>query len=165
MTKIMAIDPGVHQLAVAVGSSVNRLEYLALWKPYEGCGFEEMLGYIIRYIPRIFRDWAITDIVIEYPQIYAGYSGVRTADIRNLIAVAGACMAASGGSKIVKKIFVAPHEWKGSIPKKIHQRRMLQNWPESVVQEICRVSPGKILDHNLIDAVGILDWYANKSAD
>ena len=89
-------------------------------------------------------------VIVELPQIYPGHP-VPPNDLVNLAFLAGRYAGASTG-----KIYtVAPHAWKGNLPKDVCNARVLAKLDavERGIVEGCDVPKGQ--KHNVIDAIGI----------
>ena len=132
MDSITAIDPGNHMQAWA----------LFLNKKMIDCVYTEDVR-AIRYGRRI---------VVELPQVYSQGKG----DPNDLIQVAFAAGRCVGKGKFFETVL--PGQWKGQVPKKIHNRRVLAKLTpeEHVVLDAAEVRPS--LRHNIIDAIGIGLW-------
>jgi hypothetical protein len=92
--------------------------------------------------------------VMEMPTIYPRAKGKGSGnDIVKLATVVGAVIAALPVSTM---ILVAPAAWKGQVPKRIHQPRILAKLRENesrIVRAVSREYGAKT--HNIIDAIGI----------
>lgn len=60
--------------------------------------------------------------------------------------------------ELTKAYFVAPHEWKGDVPKDIHQKRILRKFQ---IERKDLGLPEKYAKH-VVDALGIAHWAAEK---
>lgn len=88
--------------------------------------------------------------VVEMPRIYPTSNGN---DIVDLAFMAGALLAR--GMEYGEGFVVYPHQWKGNVPKDIHNNRMLAAMPEletSLAQFL------KSKREHIIDAAGIALW-------
>ncbi len=94
-------------------------------------------------------------IVIEKPKIYPS-SPVRSGDILDLAVMAGALARVRPYAEVV---FVEPANWKGSVPKKIHNERIKKEIPE--LQKHLREYSQTKHEH-IIDAAGQALWQIKK---
>jgi len=145
MTTLLSIDPGVKTVAWAL----FRKGYLVDVQLSRAKSLEEQIGGL--QLPE-----AVAKVVIEVPQVYA--SSPRAEDLIRLAMVAGACLKEAGryGHEI-EALLVKPHAWKGTVPKDIHNKRVLKRLDRQERSLVEDVNP-KSLRHNAIDAVGIGLW-------
>lgn len=96
--------------------------------------------------------------ITEYPQVYDKIHQLGDQDdIIQLACVAGAV---SGAIPAKHYMGVLPREWKGQVPKKIHNLRMLNRITE---QERANIEPAiEQMKHNIYDAVGIGLFFLEK---
>lgn len=108
-----------------------------------------VLNDLIRYAPQ--RSRLVNTLVIEVPQIYWGAKkGGRAAD---LIEVAGVVGSVAAAVPVLDRIHYLPREWKGTVPKEIHNKRVVKRLR---VEEDARiVRPSATLLHNVIDSIGL----------
>lgn len=88
-------------------------------------------------------------LVVEVPQFYARGGG-QAADLGELYGVLGAV---TYGIPAAKHVHFLPRQWKGQVPKDVHNARVeaaLRTGEKDAI-EACRAS----LRHNVIDSVGI----------
>ena len=142
---IIAIDPGVRMCGVALfhdsddgdpETRAGRL-YHARWVP-------------VRNLHLFAHD---AELVVEMPRIYRG-SGQQKGDLNDLLdlaTVVGYCEGIFHGSH--RRVF--PAQWKGQVPKKIMNARVLSRLDD--VEKAAIVSVGA-KDHNILDAIGIGLW-------
>lgn len=132
---MIAIDPGVNFCGVAcfdIDGELRWARYVATDEVSEFCDLSN-------------------DLVIEMPRIYSR-SGQRKGDLDlndllNLAAAVGYC---EGFFYSSKRVF--PAQWKGQVPKKIMNARVLSKLSPA---EQGRVQNVGSKTHNVIDAVGI----------
>lgn len=91
----------------------------------------------------------IDDLVIECPQIYPGAPKTDLNDLFDLAGVAGAIATRYFGVPVTR---VFPAQWKGQLPKKTMNDRVLEHLSEI---ERSRIVSAGALTHNILDAVGI----------
>ena len=103
-------------------------------------------------------------VTVELPRIYAaGKMKGDPDDIVVLAAVVGSIVGAvveAGANATV----VRPADWKGQVPKDVHNRRILSGL--SVKEEFALNGCGapSSLRHNVIDAIGLAKWAARRGA-
>lgn len=103
---------------------------------------------------------AADTVIVELPQVYLhGNTVGDPAILINLAFVAGRIVQCVPH---VKTVTVEPREWKGQVPKDIHNSRTLRNMTprELDILEACAVP--KAYHHNVIDAIGLGIWYLEK---
>lgn len=92
-------------------------------------------------------------LVLEWPQIYKGERGKDPNQLLWLAAINGAAL----GCAVDTAFLPHPREWKGQVPKDVHNRRVCSKLlPE--VQAALDAIP-KTYRHNAIDACGLGLWY------
>jgi len=144
MRSVLAIDPGKN----------------AGWARFvdgDLCEAEVMNGSdIVNQPPPIAVGPAI--VVIEIPVIYP--IGRGKGDPNDLISLAIMAGRLSGYYKHIcncDTIFVKPRVWKGTVPKRIHQKRILDKLKENEKAKLPHQN------HNMVDAIGIGLWYLEKN--
>lgn len=142
MKALLAIDPGscsgvalfyANVLVWAWGGSVHEIG-----RPPMGWGF------------------AGSDFVIEIPQIYPGSQEEDPNDLVRTSITAGRWierMCALGAREPVE---VRPREWKGQVPKTIHNARVRARMTVGEISLLPDLPKSKM--HNVIDAVGLGLW-------
>ncbi len=148
--RLLAIDPGAHLIGAAV-FSVNEGHTL---EQVEVVRFKHVSEIELWFIE---KRWGVDKIVVEVPQVYPTRGKADPNDLIPVALTAGACLSISSSS-----IAVRPHEWKGSIDKKVHQARLLKGLSERDRAMIDAVKPAS-LRHNAIDALGLGLWLIGRS--
>lgn len=97
-------------------------------------------------------------IVIEVPQINPNDlkkpgASARINDLMQLAICAGQWKQAV---RAQETRIVHPHEWKGSVPKDVHNARVFERMSTSERALLPKLPPSKL--HNVIDAVGLYMW-------
>lgn len=156
---VLAIDPGVRGCGVALfehnflirAAYIKNLPFKCEARAAEAA---DMAGEIRFEFPNIIR----LNVIIEWPQIYAGAiragkSKVDPNDLLALTAVAGAIAARYNGSNILT---VRPREWKGQMTKAVTEYRILDRLEGSEIDvlTLAKREAGSFA-HNIVDAVGI----------
>ncbi len=99
-------------------------------------------------------------VIVEMPRIYPYERRIRVNDLLDLAAVAGAC------ASVGPLEFVYPATWKGQTPKEISHGRIkaaLTPQERAVLEQDLELTPEK-LQHNVLDAVGIVQWRTGDGA-
>ena len=146
---IVCIDPGTTCIGIAVFSeSQNALVSCDLVRG------EDWIDTFNR-LPDFEN---LETLVIEDPRIYP-VSKARANDLMKLAKSVGAIVA-KVDAKFTK--LVTPATWKGSVPKRIHQKRILRALTAEEKTILNKCPCPKSLLHNTIDAVGIGLWYLRR---
>lgn len=141
---VLAVDPGTKAVGWAVLSGYPRR--------LTSCGFVPV---------DVFPDcWYPSELVIEVPQVYP--QRAWKGDPNDLIDVALAAGIVIGRVHCTKVRTPRPHQWKGTCPKEIHQRRVLAllDMSERAILEGCGAPKSKL--HNVVDAIGLGLWAAGR---
>jgi len=150
--RILAIDPGVRVLGWAV---VDQGDGVLLSCGIAMCKRPADLAMLVAQIPSVSTD--LGDVVICEKMT------IRKNDTRCVpsvlldVQLVGAALSALRASPHTPE-FVTPMEWKGAVPKEIHQARILDNLSDTERALIDISSPRQSIKHNIIDAVGIAKW-------
>lgn len=139
MSTVLAIDPGKR----CIGWALFRDDVLA------ECGLIRDPEFSSLQLPTAGK------VVIERPQVYP--QRVQKGDPNDLIDVAlwaGACAVVAQGRTIE---FVRPRQWKGTVPKDIHNARVAEKLNDLEASMLAAVKPAS-LRHNVTDAIGIGLW-------
>jgi len=125
----LGLDPDSEYLSMSVGSSTDVLAiYSQKIKGNKRGGIESMLKALCHHIPAFVKSlhlepiWPMR-IIIEGQRIYPG-SKARPNDMIKLSKIAGAAAGVFAMYLPDTKILIPePREWKGSVPKAVHQAR------------------------------------------
>lgn len=103
-------------------------------------------------------------VVIELPQVYPHHS---RGDLNQLIDLAVLVGDLQGFYRRngCDAILVTPVRWKGSVPKPIHNVRVLEALTDEERDLLPKRPRGSGFDHNMIDAVGLGLWLLRKEGD
>lgn len=129
MSLLVSVDPGVHQSYVATFVD-GALRCLSTGSAPLG-PFEGRL-------------------VCEVPEVYAGKF---ERDLINLALAAGRVCALHPSPE-----YVRPAAWKGSVPKRVHNARVISMLSDNERKIVYDYPIAASLRHNLIDSVGIGLW-------
>lgn len=150
---LIAIDPGLRHCGVAVFEA-GELQCAALVKNRDlvsrgPSAHAEMAWQVLHWLSAWDLDRAI--LVLEWPRIYPG-SGQRKGDLNDLLELAGvdSAIASKLGAFLGEVTCYAPAQWKGQVPKRIMNDRVLKRLTP---REAARIIHPK--DHNVLDAIGI----------
>lgn len=154
---LLTIDPGFRYFAFAVFSDrhlhladlvkASKADEWEVWTR-QPPDFMEIRDVVSQF------DWAQRAAVIEFPQVHRD-----TPNPNDIVKLAAACGAYTA---ILQSLgfsvsWVAPSDWKGTVPKDIMFRRILA---KVTSDEYTRIKKPK--DHNVVDAVGIGLWHLNR---
>lgn len=154
----LAIDPGIHDLAVAGGSG-RYLEVATLLR-----GIQTAVKYtsVCSAVLKLEEEFAKFlqkypthgKLTLEWPQIYTRSEGKKDPNyLLSLAAVDGAISTCWKGAIVT----VHPHDWKRTLTKEateVRIRRRLNNEESLILAETARNTPTRLF-HNVLDAVGI----------
>lgn len=121
---------------------------------------EEMARAVCLWTFGIISTGYDLNAVIELPQTYGGRAKHGDANVLiELAVVVGAIQRSINAPTSL----IWPHEWKGSIPKKdkVSAENVIKNRALEKLSMMERVNielPGKSLEHNVYDAIGIGLW-------
>lgn len=164
MAYVLGIDPGkkatgwaiVHngEFKVAGLSRINTSSAVKAAKHHA----KEICSVAIEHNP--------DSIILEVPQVFVASGKGNPAHLVDLALLGGYIIGflAPAFPKIVIKT-VLPQEWKGSIPKDVHHRRLLKEMDSKSRKklETCLDSAIKSLQHNIIDAYGLALYGCNNA--
>ena len=146
---LFAIDPGLRWCGLAAfdGQTLVRAE-LVRNDVDKARGPPVWLRMADAVKHAVYRQSAIHTfrLIIEVPRIYP-HSADQKGDLNDLLELAGVVGALTGVFSLVS--FVYPADWKGQLPKKVMNERVLKT---------LTLEEGNALvhhDHNTLDAVGI----------
>jgi hypothetical protein len=155
MERIIGIDPGINFTGVAIledgkvkfAKLINRkYDALPVNIDQQSC---ELAGLLQIRLDRIF----VAKAVVEAPRIYPD-SPARDNDQMDLSLMAGALFRAVSSISYAA-LLAYPRTWKGTTPKKIHNKRILEKLPE--LNELLKPYPKGQHEH-IIDAAGLALW-------
>ena len=120
MSLVLGIDPDLDTTAYAAARD-GRIECVGVVRVKKGRGLEGLVTELCAHMDNVPADL----IVVEGQQIYQGMRQ-RPDDILRLAQFAGvAAGLAAAQSGCFRVLMPRPQEWKGSVPKPIHQARVL----------------------------------------
>lgn len=155
MGRLIAIDPGTRLcgftlfeglLPKRVGVAKSTAATLAL-RAYA-------MGTQIMYVVQDLGWPHIEDVVVERPVIYPG-SRERDSDMMDL-AVAAGVIGGIIGRQSFNLTMPTPREWKGTVPKGIHNERTKVKCPAAVA--LVESTVPKSQQNHVWDAVGLALW-------
>ena len=174
----IGIDPGVHKCGVAIAqyktwpghgmarvtcsAFVARADYAEM-----PCvtGMDMASQIVLRLQP--MADGPVC-ICIEGQQIYPSEKSegdpndmVKVAVVAGALAGALAYACAVSNTPKPRLAMPLPREWKGSVPKDIHHKRLARDYPHWV--EPVEADTPKSLQNHVWDAVGLLEWHKERS--
>lgn len=150
-TAIVAIDPGFNGTGIAVLTN-GELVSTALIKP---CGPEVEFAKRLRAYAETLAaiDFPTApEFVIEFPDRNDQKGDIT--DLFKLAALTGAI------SYVVPwaPVYVFPSEWKGNVPKELHNQRVLSGLTEKELARFMASGYSADTSHNVIDAIGLAKW-------
>lgn len=122
----MGIDPDMHTMPVVIIDIVGKLKQIAIIKVAKEFTGREALIEMAKAV-KVTGTWAINALCVEGQELYQfGSSKTKNPkSIMYLATVAGAAMAHFAPVANGPVYFPTPQEWKGNVPKQIHQARIL----------------------------------------
>lgn len=147
---IFAFDPGTHTGWAVYDHQKGKIV---------ACGLGEFRGYSAQLFGPFDRaahdDW----LVIERPQVYSArhWKGDQ-ADVIDTALRAGVLAERmrmrAGVNRFLVERFPSPQEWKGQVPKHVHNQRVISKL-SAEERQLIRVGSNT---HNVIDAIGLALW-------
>ena len=149
------VDPGVSSLAWALGYNgvLRACGYYHLSKSLAEAA-QQAAQLVHNYITKTGYERGTTSYLLVERPMFEKDRAINHQDVLNLSVIAGACVGAWSPN-----VFVEPMKWKGSVPKEQHQPRITGtlSHAETLVYTSMRTGK-KEIDHNIVDAIGILLW-------
>lgn len=139
---ILSIDPGKHANAYAYFFEGELQSVLK----------EEHKNLHAKLSP---ADSTLDVVVIEKPQAYAGHTAKNNAIID--VAIGAGFALGVFFTKCYNYQLVLPREWKGQVPKAIHQKRIMAKLSQEELALLEGFNKGELKD--IIDAIGIGLWW------
>lgn len=102
-----------------------------------------------------------TIVVIEIPRVYPFGGKGDPNDLIDLAVLAGEYYGHYRRAGF-ETVLVPPRTWKGSVPKPIHNERVLAQLTPAERDLLPRRPRAKDFDHNMIDAIGLGLWQLGK---
>jgi hypothetical protein len=148
---LLALDPGFRKKRRNLGCALFEAEELS---------FAGVVGEIhhvpwIGYAPQHLR--SRSRAVIEMPRWYPREHEIDINDILDLACLVGRLQGRLE-EKGVDVELVYPRTWKGTVPKDIHNKRVLAALSKEELAKLPKRPRAKDYDHNMLDAVGIGLW-------
>lgn len=167
MKKVLAIDPSMKALGWALSVNgklvdkglIKRKSISKKLRPSKKVRrsikyWVAMIDQMINLVSDVIDQVGLPGVVvIELPRTYtrgsiASQAAKNSGAIEKLVFFV-ASLRSWFMMRDVDVVLVYPAGWKGQVPKRITQRRMMRKYGAWVADA----------DHNVVDAVGILDWY------
>lgn len=158
MTALISIDPGTEETGIALyrGGTLVDVDVLRVKR---SVGAREPRASVMgRLVVERAREWKEPfRFVLEYPQVYKHGPGaeVDPDDVLALVLVLGHVWGTFRGVNGNTMELVRPAGWKGQVPKKIMNNRIVGTLTPSERQ---LVHDKVRSNHNALDAVGIGLW-------
>lgn len=112
------------------------------------------------YVNNIIDRHPCDVVVVELPQVYL--HGRMVGDPDDLIGMAFTAGRIVSLISCGEVVTVKPAEWKGQVPKDIHNARTMAKLNEYEREVLEHSGVPKHLKHNLIDAIGLGLWYLKR---
>ena len=175
----IGIDPDLHNLGLAIVDAegdVAHVEVIRVPKSYVGeLAVQKMIYELSGRIAVLSMSFPPDDLkaVIEGQQIYSGTGQARPDSLLLLAQVAGAA-AAVLAPHCTSLVIPRPRKWKGSVPKPIHQARVLgrMGWaykkgqvytiPTNPPKHLTKLKPEEW--KHVVDAIGLAQWGRGESS-
>jgi len=156
LNSFLAIDPGTLSLGYAFFKNKYPHEFdLLQEKSTRNWIFRTK--HLVNNLDELYFNLRPKKIIIELPEFWGGIIGQSARDsgsIFKLSFLVGAIY--DRLSQYCPVITVTPSKWKGQLKKEMVRSRLRLKYPK-----LSRVI--KELDHNVMDAIGIGSYYANKT--
>lgn len=178
----IGIDPDLHNLGVGIveGDTAIFGRVLTVSRALKGKEAAVAMAHrIATELPDILRRYRPDRAIVEAQMYYLGKSPARPQDIIHLALVAGAATQAITSFRVGEPVdldpvrLVYPRDWKGSVPKGIHQGRVCTALGIRFKSKGPTV-PVKVTDHEIfkdmlaeqhshvVDALGLALWSNEK---
>lgn len=160
-SNLLAVDPGLRVCGIAYFNN-GTLSFCVLVRNPEREARGPMAWMALaQQLRAVVPPWCVPDtVVLEVPQVYV--IGRGKGDPADLIELAGVDGAIAAQFPDAKHLGYRPRDWKGSVPKDVHQARVLKTLSEADKRLIEESSPAS-LRHNVIDAVALGAWFLKKN--
>ena len=182
----IGIDPDLHTTPIVLiqGNQILDIEICTVNADYRdrsaGIRMAKLIGYSIEAIihrnENLLKSGNKCYIGVEGQEVYM--KGVaRPNDIVNLALVTGACLAYSFPDWPIPFYVESPlpKDWKGQVPKRVSQRKILEEFkiPSTQLQDSCRPSAEYLKQNDfpnvklpdwkhVVDAMGLALWVAQR---
>jgi len=155
--KLLAVDPGLRTTGYALFNA-GELVQCGLWEIEKKKSLEECVWTIAKK-SKVFSKH-VDKLIIEIPQIYR--QRYWMGDPNDLITVAIIVGTVCGCLRIKDVVFTTPSNWKGQVPKNIHNKRVLGKLTKQEVRVLNGCTVKASLLHNTLDAIGVGLWYLRR---
>lgn len=148
---LVAIDPGKKSAGVAIfrHGLLWDCELVRAPDHEHMCIFAGLVGFAL--------DNRGNEAMIEVPRVYPKGHTPNPNDLIPVAVVAGVFGRVLAG-KGARVRFVAPKTWKGSVPKVVHNNRVMKKLTGAELRVLDDCGAPASLRHNVVDAVGIGLW-------
>lgn len=156
---LISFDPGLREAGLAVfqdGTLAFATLVRAQGKERGGKAWKEMGLSVFRTLNAHFPYALVREgrFVSEIPQVYreGKSANVDPEDLTNLTGVVGAVIGFLDPAEVETCV---PAQWKGQVPKEIHNRRIISTLTPNEKAVLDAIKCPASLKHNVVDAVGI----------
>jgi hypothetical protein len=163
---ILGIDPGKWECGWCLMHRFGHVQALGIARVPKGTLFEEAGPLLASQLPTMMDPAHKTELgeygtcIVEYPMVYPGTKQKgKPADITAVAYNAG--VLAGARTLFEHRItMVYPNEWKGTVPKLIHHRRLAKE-VDRAAELMDEVAPAG-MRHHVWDAVGLAHYQWKK---
>ncbi len=157
---VLAIDPSIRATGVAVFEK-QELVFCTVIRPTKSDDPKKCKHYNLKEIQKILEKeigWSVTPeaIIAEVPEVYQVSKG-NPNQLMHLAVLDGMIL---GRLKAQQTFLPLPKEWKGQVPKEIHNAKALaklsRREKELVVSYLIRTPES--IRHNAYDAIALGQW-------
>ena len=178
---IAAVDPDLHTSAVCfweVGAELpNALTVLRIRGGIRGFKGQDCAVRLQHEMKIKDGQLGIVNLAVIEGQRFRKAKGAETKNAQSLIDLATVTGVFAGRPEFAETLIVEPSTWKGSVPKAIHQARILGKIPGTKFvqrKEYCYPTEGPLMAlgkdaglrkgdwKHVVDAIGIAQWTINK---
>jgi hypothetical protein len=146
---ILCLDPGAKKAGVALFEDGGKL--MTAWL-VEGKDWRETADNVVRRMP--VNSINVRGIVIEKMQIYDSTPLAHANDCIILSLMAGRVTGLFSGFVGDSTFEYFPHQWKGQVPKEIHQVRIREKLTAAETKRV-QLPKARSKQHDVWDAIGI----------
>lgn len=125
----LGVDPDLHTTAVALVNHLGRPIWLSICEVDKKLLGREAAIWMAQALPGSLRGLYWSSAAVESQEVtYTGRAGGNPRDIVLLAHVGGSALTAVSATPMTGALFFpSPAEWKGQIPKQIHQARVCRD--------------------------------------
>lgn len=152
---VASVDPSIRDTGWAIGTfdgqivNIDRAGVCSIVESQRAPG----LGSVSHMVVDVFEQIKGAHVLVfEHPVVYPTAHSENPNHLMPLVAVLGGLLCAKDW---LVQLPYTPHEWKGDLPKEVHQARHLRKFPDTWIKN-------NLPDHNAADAALLLHWFASE---